>query len=421
MKTVIKNLKLIIIVALCFVLAAPFSACKKPQQDLTSGITIKENAEVEYSLTTTNMATNAIYGFLCEYHTLVGSTVLTDKSKGRYKSAAKTVQEITAKEKVLEEDYLKFFKSLKDNTEEYAKSFNNLRNGSAKEEDQEVLKGAFKEVTALWGADAVASVLYELMLYRYDCKYADGMETFNQYKDQDGTYKLVAESAKKDAEKAAEDKTVLASEVKKENFIPTVKLFFMLGEIFFGGGFNEGFLSSLSGEELVLILSEPDFSGIDITDKGWELILSNTESVLISSYYKSLMKVAVNSGDVKAIASNMQTAIELICAIQNSIDNAVAEHLINGDNDKFIAACFNKFGDSEWAAFQKVTSVNINKDEYHKEATAYYGKGYTDYASSVKTYTFNELLNATNSDEFTSVLKGYFAGICPAFTYRGNK
>lgn len=420
MNAVNKGLKLIIVLMLCLVLVLPFSACKNKESDLTNGITVEPDKVVEYSDYTVSLSKRAIYGFLCEYHAQVGNTVLSEKELSRYEKMSEDIQKIIASENIKESDYKEYFESLEKSKKNYAVSLGKVNKGTSTEEDINTLKSAFNGVVALWGADAVGGVAYSLALYRYDCKYEDDLSLYEYYKNKQEDKEQLAEKYLESANKAKEDKMVLETEVKKENFISVSKLAVFVGELFFGGGMNGGFLSSLTEQEIALILTEPDFSGISVTDKGWELLLSLGGEGIADEYAKKLFRVLERTGDISVFAKEMQKAVRLITSVQKSVDKDMAKRLKDGDTDGFVSLVFERFTKENWSDFSAVTSVDINREEYNKAATEFYGKEFTDYVGGLTAYDLQDLKNAVGKEDFTKVLKGYLSGVCPAFTYGWN-
>jgi len=421
MKMIITKLKLIIIIALCLIFAVPFSACQKPQQNLTNGITVAPDAVVEYSPATISRAKRAVYDFLCILHQNVGNTVLSKDTENKYLLLAEDVVNIAKEENISEQEFLEYFDDLEKNDGIYAVAVANVKKGVATESDQDVLKKAFNKVTALWGSETVASVLYELSVYRYQSKNDEHMKTYETYKDKtEEIYVTLANLEKQNALKAEQDNNTLKTEIKKENFIPMVKLASFVLELFFGGGLDGAFTASLTNQEVVLILKGIDFSGIDVSPKGWELVLSLLEEVVGTSYQKELVRTAVKLGDVKLLAQKMQDVVELLLDVQKRIDDTQADRIRSGDKDGFISLAFNAFSDTDWEKFYGVTSIQINKDEYEKVATSHFGQEYTEYKNKLIVYTFEDLKWAKGGDGFSEKLEGYFAGICPAFIYGGR-
>jgi hypothetical protein len=146
-------------------------------------------------------------------------------------------------------------------------------------------------------------------------------------------------------------------------------------------------------------------------------VMITLEGGVSYEYAKKLFRVLERTGDISVFAKEMQKAVRLITSVQKSVDKDMAKRLKDGDTDGFISLVFERFTKENWSDFSAVTSVNINKEEYNKAATEFYGKEFTDYVGGLTAYDLQDLKNAVGKEDFTKVLKGYLSWGFPAFTY----
>jgi hypothetical protein len=78
---------------------------------------------------------------------------------------------------------------------------------------------------------------------------------------------------------------------------------------------------------------------------------------------------------------------------------------------------FQRFEDADWLQLSRMASLQIQKEKYDTLAVETYGEAYLQYKENLTTYTLAQLRAAVNSDNFYNVLRGYIAGISPAFSY----
>ena len=191
-----------------------------------------------------------------------------------------------------------------------------------------------------------------------------------------------------------------------------------ISEVFFGEAFENGQVTDFSDQEILLMLKQPDFLSITISEEGWNLLLSYPNEMLPSdAYVGALYSKANENGDIKGLSAQMDNVLKLFSAIQKACTVEEVASLRINEYKRAISSIFAKFSNEEWSLFESITSIEIKKEDYVQIAKAFYGEQFDVYSSNVQTVSLEELKNAAGSAEFFEKLTGYVAAICPAFSY----
>lgn len=400
------------VLALCFIFIAPLSACKKTASVVKEGITIEPNTAEEYSKTLTDYAYSTVYGFMEQYYKVTVAEKVPDKTKSDFSAYATEIQQVTAKQNLTKNQYYTLFETLNNNLQNCVSALSKISKGTQSSQDLLSLKGVFTKLTAIVGADVMGAVLYDLSLFYYG---------FNENKYRADYDKYGFQYLLDDANLMAENKRILSQVVGKNNYVPATKLLYFLGGLFLGGAKNDA-LSSFSASEIALLTSSPDFSNIQTTAEGWNFLLERAGQFIPSTSFESkLFNLANENGDLFKLAEKMQVLLSLISSIQSNVDDYQCEKLKNGDRFSFISIAMQKFSDKDWLSFENVMALQLKNEEYSQIATQQFGQEYLEFLDNTAIYSLQQLKSAVGSEQFSSVLKGYLAGIFPALYYGVTK
>lgn len=400
--------KSILLFILCIICAVTFCACSPQKQTVQNGIVITDN-DAKYSNTTRAFALDSLNIFLQKVYSKAVTSSLTENILSTLNEHAKNVEEITAKQGLSENTYLTFYQKLKDNADSYANAFASVKNGSSEQNQTSAIRNIVTDLTSLIGVFATAKIAYETCVYYYGYKHQKLSLDYEKYK---------FPHLKADAEKALLDKQTLEQEITEKNFIPTVKLAFFCSELFFGKSSENSLLDSFTTQEILLLVKNPDFSSINITAKGWELIISLFAKIYpLSPIQSEIFNATTNNGDLSIISKNAQSAVQLICLIQQNFNAEKVQAFKDGNTKQVINLCFKDFNETEWELFKRVTDLNLKNTEYNELCLEYYGEKYTDYLQSTTSCSFESLKTSVDSDNFLTLLGGYIKSICPAIFY----
>ncbi len=403
-----KILFILLVSTLLFGSVFNFCACKRYKEPVRTGIVIEKEEKVEYSLTTKSFATLTFKNFFSKILDKAFSGNVPSAMATKWEDIAIDVQDIVEDVGVSEDSYLTILELINENEESYASAMVGLV-GDNFVNDAKKLKSFYSAITATFGSDKTAIILFNVANYYFDYKYQAYMA---DYEDRGWQHLLVS------AQEMADNKRILQEEIKIENFIPFSEMICFISELFYGGAFDNSFLASFTNQEILQFLKYPDFSGINITKDGWELSLSLLKPFFSTSIIRK--KVFANmqeNGDLALLSVKMPNVVAFITSVQESLTLEDVENLRNGNKNDYLASVFANLDDTQWALLSGTFDFELKNDEYNIVAKNEYGNSYTDYLNSLDSYTFDEVRQAVSNDNFFAILTSYLKGLCPAFFY----
>lgn len=396
----------VLLVLLSVLLVLPLFGCQPTEQEeRPTSILIEEDPA--YSAETLLWAEQSILGLvLYTYRTAVMDTI-TEKTENRLRDYASRICQITTAKPIPEERYRAIITVLtqdgKGVVDELLAAENN---GTVSYEKSRAL---YLELTHAFGAEHVASMVYDGFLLLYDARYERIMERFETYQ-----YPWYLE----EAELLAAERAVFANGIQKESFSTLLRCTTAMAELL-SANLNE--LSEMfSNAEILEMVRLLDPSKIDISNEGWELLLSHSLKAKSNPYFESLMQVFDESGDIVRLSSVMNDAIQLLASVLHSLTPEDIAAIRSGETERVLRSVFSRCSDDDWALFASATSVSLANREYSALATTQYGDAYMEYLSGIEQVSIAQLRASIDDVDFYQNLLNYFAGVCPAISYEVN-
>ena len=221
---------------------------------------------------------------------------------------------------------------------------------------------------------------------------------------------------KLDAEKYQAEKQALENSIGKINFITVLKNGFAFADLFFGEGMESEQFSAFTNLEILTFLRGLDISSLSITEAGWQLVLSRGIPDEGGRYAMKLLQT-VKTYDLAEGATALECAVKLLSNTISRWTETDVALLRNGDVSALIQTAFQRFDETDWALFQRMTTLNLHTEYYDTLALETYGEGYLQYKNDLTVYTLADLRAAVEQTEFDNVLRGYIAGVSPAISY----
>ena len=395
--------KRILPLLLAILLAASFVGCKREEKnEETTGIPIQNDPP--YSDALLSEAEETIYSLVVYTYRTAVMDKLTEKVEARLARFAHRLCEITAANPIPEQAYRSVLTLLKNDGEGVIDELLALRAGE--DVGYEKTRTFYLNLTYAFGADRVASMLYEVCLLIYDAKYEQAVERFEIYQ-----YPWYQE----EADALAAEKQLFAQGIGKEAFSALVRCGTAMAELLVTT--PEGIADTFSDAEMLEVIRRLDFSKIDITPAGWELLLSHVPSGESGSYISLLSAAFRESGDLSRLAAVMNDAVKLLNSAKEKLTPEDIAALRAGDRDALVSAVFSRFGEDDWALFASVTAISLDNAQYSALAEAAYGEAYLAYVASIWEVDLSTLRVSVGSEAFLQNLSNYLAGICPAIAY----
>ena len=388
---------------LAFLLAASFVGCNREEKnEEKTGIPIQ--SDPPYSDALLHDAEQIIYSLVIYTYRTAVMDKITEKVEARLARFAHRLCEITAAKPIPEQAYRSVLALLERDGEGVIDEMLALRAGE--DVGYEKTRTFYLNLTYAFGADRVASMLYEVCLLIYDAKYEQAVERFEIYQ-----YPWYQE----EAEALAAEKQLFAQSVGKEAFSALVRSGTAMAELLVTT--PEGIADTFSDAEMLEVIRHLDLSKIDITPAGWELLLSHVPSGESGSYRSRFAAVFRESGDLSRLAAVMNDAVKLLNSAKEKLTPEDIAALRAGDRDALASAVFSRFGEDDWALFASVTAIFLANAQYSALAEEAYGEAYLAYVASIGTVDLSTLQASIGSEAFLQNLSNYLAGICPAIAY----
>lgn len=376
-----------------------------------NGIEIRDELPgdgLSYSENTEEYALEVISGLIDSYVIKAGADAFFGEAK--QKEVAQRIQKITAEELISEDKYISFIKAVEDGGESVINALAS-KDGSGVDEAKEL----YLELCHMLGSDYIGRTLYRMLIWSYEYSHDKSMAEYEKY---GYSYKL------EDAEAALRKKDTLIADIGEDNFLLAVRSAMAVPEVIFSGALESEKMAAFSDEEILIFLSYMNFSSLETTKAGWELMLSYSvpKSNTSDTPYISKLTYTMNrEGDLEELAGVMSELHSLVIFIQKNMDTLDIALLREGKRDEFLSRAFSKLGDAEWQMLDTFTSIEINSSKYEAQARREFGADFTEYAASIGTYTLDELRAAVGTEDFYKTLEGFIAGISPAFSYGMSK
>ena len=393
----------VLLVLLAVSLVFPLFGCQpKVQEEADTKIPIEQDPA--YSAETLLWAEQSIFAFVLDtYRTAVMDTI-TPKTETRLRSYAQRICQITAQKPIPEEKYRAIITVLTQDGKGAVDEFVAAKKSGTI--SYEKTRELYLELTYAFGAEHVASMVYDGFLLFYDARYEKILERLEEYQ-----YPWYQE----EADAIAAERSIFANGIQKESFVTLLRCSTAVAELLAAN--PDGLSSVFSDTEILETVRRLDPSKIDISDEGWELLLSYTIHSKSNPYYQSLIQVFKESEDISRVSAVMNDAMQLFASV---LKNLLAEEVTairNGDREAVWSAIFSRFTDDDWALFASVTSVSFVNAEYTDLAKAQYGDAYGEYLSKIESISVEQLRASVGDVDFYQNLLNYFAGICPAISY----
>lgn len=279
------------------------------------------------------------------------------------------------------------------------------------ESDFSAIKEAYLDLTSVVGSDYLGGVLYDLLEYTYQYKYEQAMLDYEEY----GYSFLLLDAKRYQLEQA-----ILKSDVGKTNFTIALKNAFAFADLFLSKGVQSEQLSAFTDTEILLFIKSLDISSLTITDAGWQLLLSYaipSDGDVYASKLLALMK----QHDLSELASGLNKCVKLLSNSVIRWNEYDASLLRNGDFYALMQSSFKRFDNEDWKLFESITTCEFEREHYEALAMETYGEAYVQYKQNLAVFTLDDLKTAVNEENFYEVLRGYVAGISPAFSYGMEK
>ncbi len=397
------KLVLFAILAICATLL--FSCTENDKEIVQNGIDIQDSTSIPYSEETDKRAENVIYSLLEHYAKKKAPSSLPEATISKLKSEAEKIQELTKKQPLAEAQYLEMIDAFE---KEGFKVIDELTN-----EPYSLVstKELYKVLSKKIGAEYTGNMAYHFSLYYYDYKYQENIKNYEKY-----GYSFL----KEDAEKMLNEKNTVISHIGIDNFTLAVNAFFFFSELSLNGAHESSQLQGFTNEEVLIFLKHIRFSKININENGWELLLSYIPVSNEGTYFSKILAKMKENGDIIGLAAVMNDFVSLCASWQNSLTESDAEQIKKMDYLQIIISAFRQFSDNDWTLFEKITTLNLSCDAYMAIAGEEFGEEFNGYCESTTTYSLSELRASLGNDDFLKTLEGYFAGICPAFSYLFN-
>ncbi len=398
--------KKILPVCLAILLAVSLVGCgqgKKEEQ--TTGIQIEKDPA--YITEVQSLAEETVYSLVLYAYRNAVMDKIPEKVEARLARYAHRIGEIIAKKPIPEEQYRNVIAMLGQNGEGVIDELLAAKAGEAV--DYEKTRTFYLDLTYAFGAEQVASMLYDFCLFLYDARYERTLEKLEEYQ-----YPWYQE----EADALAAEKQVFVKGIKKDSFSALVRCTTAMAELLSIS--PEGLAASFTDAEVLEIVHHLDISQIEVTADGWELLLSYVPNGSDGSYTAKFAAAFEESGDRSRLAAVMNDAVTLSASVIEKLTPEDIAALRAGEREALINSVFSRFDEADWNLFASLTAVPLANAQYSALAAGEYGKAYLAYLESIEDVNLSELRAVVGSAEFYQTLKNYLAALCPAISYEVN-
>ena len=396
----------ILLVLLAISLVIPLFGCQpEVQEEPITNIPIDQDSA--YSAETLLWAEQNVFAFVLYTYRIAVMDTITPKTEDRLRSYATRICQITSAKPIPEEQYREIITVLTQDGKGVVEELLTARNGGAV--NYEKTRALYLELIYAFGADHVASMVYDGVLLFYDARYERTMERFEEYQ-----YPWYQE----EADAIASERDIFANGVQKNSFSMLLRFGTAMAELL--AEKPNGLSSMFTNAEILEMIRRLDPSEIDISNEGWELLLSYAFKSKSDSYFQNLIHVFNESGDISRVSAVMNDNMQLWASVLSHLLPEDIAAIREGEAESVLRVIFSRFDDEDWALFASVTAVSFTNEEYSALAKAQYGDAYAEYLSSIEHVDTDQLRANVTDAEFYQKLLNYFAGICPAIAYEVN-
>ena len=395
------NRALLLLLAVLLVL--PLAACKSEGSPQT--IIIEEDPA--YSEETLLWAEETILLLVRDTYSNMVTDKISPTIEARLQKWAHGICQITAANPIPEQKYRMAITTLAQNWQGALDELLALRAGEGSSYEQ--IRKLYLELTYAFGAERIASMLYDGCLLIYDMNYETAMERFES---------LSYPHLKLEAEEIAQEKAIFTNGVQKEAFVTLIKCVTATAELLATP--TEGLANTFSDTEVLEMIRRIDPSKIDISAEGWEVLLSRLSAPKSSTYATQLVDAFKQNGDISRVSAVMDDAVALWTSVLQKLTHEDIAAIRAGERDVLLHSAFSHFDEADWALFTTVTSIALENDTYSAFAQTQYGEAYTEYVSGLAKIDIEQLRESVDSECFYQNLLQYLAGICPAIAYEVN-
>lgn len=400
MKKVYNRALLLLLVVL---LVLPLAGCKSEGSPQT--IIIEEDPA--YSEETLLWAEETILLLVRDTYGKVVTDKISPTIEARIQKWAHGICQITAANPIPEQKYRMAITTLAQNWQGAIDEFLALRAGEGSSYEQ--IRKLYLELTYVFGADRVASMLYDGCVLIYDMDYEIAMERFENFSYPQ--YKLEAEAI-------AQEKAIFTNGVQKEAFVTLIKCVTATAELLAPS--TEGIANTFSDAEVWEMIRRIDPSKIDISAEGWEVLLSRLSAPKSNTYATQLVDTFKQNGDISRVSAVMGDAVALWASVLQKLTPEDIAAIRAGEREVLFNSVFSHFDEVDWALFASVTTITLENDAYSAFAQAQYGEAYSEYVNGLTEIDIEQLRESVGSEHFYQNLLQYLARICPAIAYEVN-
>lgn len=415
----------VLLVLLAVLLVFPLAGCQpNAHKDPPEKIPIEEDPA--YSSETLIWAEQTIFSLVLHTYREVVLATFSEKVEARLQNYAHRICQITAAEPIPEERYRSVIALLEKEIktwEEWKKSEKEDENPSEKDgllkelialckgeaTTFEKLRAFYLELTYAFGAEHVASMVYDGCLLIYDARYEKTLDRFKETQ-----YPFYQQ----EADAIAAEKAIFTNGVQKEAFVTLFKCSTAMAELL-SANLDE-ISGNFSDAEILDMIRRLDPSKIDISQEGWELLLSKALRWNAPPYFATLVDAFRASGDLSRVSAVMNDAVKLWTSVLKNLVPGDITALRTGETEKLLNSICSRFDDDDWALFTSVTSVALANEQYSALAEKTYGEAYLEYLASIEQVDIEQLRASVGRTDFYQNLLNYLAGICPAISYEVN-
>ena len=391
---------------LACIAACGFCGCRQEAQSgEQSGILISQ--EKAHDKETEAYAQSVVFSML-KYATQKKTGVsLNEKTLQKLEGLAKDVQTVLANNPLNDELYRTFMEKVEHGGKAAIDEVLAYTEKDGEEKSFTAIKTLYLDLSSTVGADYVGGSLYDLGVYFYQYRYEEAMANYEKY---GYTY------LKKDAEKYQAEQTALMSGVGKANFTTVVKSGFAFADLAFGEGMQAEQIAAFTDAEVLTFVKKLGLDTLTVNEDGWQWLLSYMIPDDGGRYEVKLAKL-LKEYDLSEAARSVKISTELLSSIVNKLEEKDVAYLREGDFSSWGQSVFQRFDEADWALFEEMTTLNLHLEYYDALAAETYGAAYVQYKESLTVFTLADLQAAVGTDNFYNVLRGYIAGISPAFSY----
>ena len=113
----------------------------------------------------------------------------------------------------------------------------------------------------------------------------------------------------------------------------------------------------------------------------------------------------------------MKDTLSFFAFVRDNMISSDCAYVRSMDISGLIAAVLTRMGDDGWTMLERASDVSLKHEDYSAVALDTFGEEYSEYLSTLEICSLDQLRECKTEAEILKALKGYIAGICPAFAY----